>query len=57
MPTSIAKSNAYLPTAISQGNPASVAGGSQRKPQLSQEQFEMIMSEQEDTVKRNLMKK
>jgi hypothetical protein len=32
-------------------------GGSQRKPQLSQEQFEMIMSEQEDTVKRNLMKK
>jgi hypothetical protein len=36
-----------------------VAGGSQKKPQLSQEQFEMIMSEQEENaaVKRNLMNK
>ncbi len=36
-----------------------MAGGSQKKPQLSQEQFEMIMSEQEENaaVKRNLMNK
>jgi hypothetical protein len=61
----VAKSNAYLATAISTNQKSnnigiigSLNGGSQKgKPHLSQEQFELIMSEQEETVKKNLMGK